>query len=280
MRSACRQPDADERTHVTLISPRLFGRDRPSQRRESRARTHSIQIILQSHPLHLAHRLPGLAVFDMDSTLIQQEVIDEIAASLGPEFAEAVSAITARAMNGELDFEESLRERCQLLKGVKGGIWTELRERITLTPGARELVGCLKSLGWKTAVLSGGFQPMADWLKEEIGLDFAHANHLVVSEDGKSLTGELEGDIVHAERKRELVVKIAEREGVQLGKTVCVGDGANDLLMMGVAGLGVAFNAKEKVQVAAPTRLNADSLMDVMYLLGYSQDEQAEILKR
>jgi len=240
--------------------------------------SHNAEIVLQDHAIYSLHKEPGLAVFDMDSTLIQQEVIDEIAASLGPSFSASVSAITARAMNGELDFTESLRERCLLLKGVKATIWEELRDRITLTPGARDLVACLRKLGWKTAVLSGGFIPTARWLAEQIGLDHAYANSLVVSENGRELTGELVGDIVHAERKRKLVLELAETEGIPLGKVVCVGDGANDLLMMGVAGLGVAFNAKEKVQREAPARLNSTSLMDVMYLLGYSKEEQEKLL--
>ncbi|KAF2405053.1 phosphoserine phosphatase serb, partial [Trichodelitschia bisporula] len=217
-----------------------------------------------------------LAVFDMDSTLIQQEVIDEIAAKIGVQ--SEVAAITERAMNGELDFEGSLRQRCGLLAGVSSNVWEELKSVITLSPGAQDLVRALKRLGYKTAVLSGGFTPLATWLAGELGLDYVHANHLVVSEDGQTLTGELTGDIVHAERKRDLVREIAAKEGITLSQVLTVGDGANDLPMLGIAGLGVAFNAKPRVQELAPTRLNTSSLFDVLYLLGFSRVERQELL--
>jgi phosphoserine phosphatase len=222
-------------------------------------------------------RYKRLAVFDMDSTLIQQEVIDEIARELGVE--DQVSAITHAAMNGELDFEGSLRKRVALLKGTPATVFEKLKARIELMPGARELVTALKRLGYKTAVLSGGFVPLTGWLAMEVlGLDYFHANHLVVSSDGKTLTGELEGEIVHAERKRAHVMSIAEKEGISLDQVFVVGDGANDLPMMKVAGLGIAFNAKARVQLEAPARLNSSSLVDVLYLLGISKSEQEELL--
>ena len=208
----------------------------------------------------------------MDSTLIQQEVIDEIARKLGVE--EQVSAITERAMNGELDFTESLRARCSLLKGVPSSVFEELRSVITLSPGASDLVKSLKRLGFRTAVLSGGFTPLTSWQASQLGLDYAFANHLVVSEDGKTLTGELTGGIVNAERKRELVKDIAAKEKVPLSHILVVGDGANDLPMMGVAGLGIAFNAKPRVQEQAPIRLNTSNMTDILYLLGLSKEQQ------
>jgi phosphoserine phosphatase len=190
-----------------------------------------------------------------------------------------VSAITHAAMNGELDFEGSLRKRVALLKGTPATVFEKLKGRIELMPGARELVTALKRLGYKTAVLSGGFVPLTGWLaKEVLGLDYFHANHLVVSSDGKTLTGELEGEIVHAERKRAHVMSIAEKEGISLDQVFVVGDGANDLPMMKVAGLGIAFNAKARVQLEAPARLNSSSLVDVLYLLGISKSEQEELL--
>ena len=234
-----------------------------------------VEIVFQREGAFRRHK--RLAVFDMDSTLIQQEVIDEIARKIGVE--DKVSAITARAMNGELDFTASLKERVALLKGVPATVFEELRSVITLTPGAKELVHALKRLGYKTAVLSGGFTPLTGWLgKEVLGLDYCYANHLVVSGDGKELTGEVTGEIVNAEKKREHVLSIAEKEGISLEQTLVVGDGANDLPMMGVAGLGVAFNAKPKVQLAAPARINGRSLMDVLYLLGFSKEEQEGLL--
>lgn len=236
---------------------------------------HKWQCVFQVNDVWRRHK--RLAVFDMDSTLIQQEVIDEIAATLG--LKEQIAAITERAMNGELDFEASLRERCSLLKGVKSSVWEDIKPRISLTPGVEELIRALKRLGYKTAVLSGGFMPLATWIAGRLGLDYVHANNLVISEDGASLTGELVGEIVHAERKREHVLAIAEKEGILLSQTVTVGDGANDLPMMGVAGLGVAFNAKPKVQAAAPAKLNRASLFDLMFVLGFSDSERTTLIQ-
>jgi phosphoserine phosphatase len=235
----------------------------------------NVEVVFQRSSIH--RRYKRLAIFDMDSTLIQQEVIDEIAALIGVE-AE-VSAITARAMNGELDFEASLRQRCALLKGVPGDLWDRLKSKITLNNGVKELIIVLKRLGFKTGVLSGGFTPLTGWLAGQLGLDYAFANHLVLSEDGQSLTGELVGEIVHAERKRQHVLDIAAKEGVLLDQVLVVGDGANDLPMMGVAGLGVAFNAKAKVQLQAPARLNRSSMLDVLFLLGISREEMNELLR-
>lgn len=241
----------------------------------------SIELILQPHSLYIAHRTPGLAVFDMDSTLIQQEVIDELARAVGRY--DQVSAITEAAMRGEApytDFEASLRARVGLLAGVPTTIWEQLRLGIiSFTPGARELLRVLKKLGWKTAVLSGGFTPLAMWVQQELGLDYCFANHLV-DRDGY-LTGELVPgkSIIHAEMKRVLLEQIANQESIPLENVIAVGDGSNDLLMMHKAGLGIAFNAKPKVQMAAPVKLNADGLLDVAYILGYTVDEISEILK-
>lgn len=241
--------------------------------------THAISLIIQPRSLHSLHRThPGLAVFDMDSTLIQQEVIDELARAVGRY--DRVAAITEAAMRGEApytDFSASLRARVALLKGVPVSIWDELkRDVITFTPGARELTRALRQLGWKTAVLSGGFTPLAEWVKETLGLDYAVANFLVADEErGGVLTGELVAGrpIIDGQAKRELLVQLAAENGVPIERTIAVGDGSNDLLMMGVAGLGIAFNAKPKVQAAAPARLNGESLLDVLYVLGYSQAE-------
>lgn len=235
----------------------------------------NVECVFQADTIH--RRYKRLAVFDMDSTLIQQEVIDEIASLIGVE--KEVSAITAAAMNGELDFEASLRARCKLLKGVPSTVFETLKPRITLNEGVKELVIALKRLGFKTAVLSGGFTPLTGWMGQQLGLDYAFANHLVVSDDGATLTGELTGEIVHAQKKRQHVLEIAEKEGILLDQVICVGDGANDLPMMGVAGLGVAFHAKPKVQMQAPARLNRASMLDILYLFGISKEEQEELLR-
>ncbi|KAI4630669.1 hypothetical protein J4E80_001607 [Alternaria sp. BMP 0032] len=235
----------------------------------------NVECVFQADTIH--RRYKRLAVFDMDSTLIQQEVIDEIASLIGVE--KEVSAITAAAMNGELDFEASLRARCKLLKGVPSSVFETLKPRITLNEGVKDLITALKRLGFKTAVLSGGFTPLTGWMSQQLGLDYAFANHLVVSEDGATLTGELTGEIVHAQKKRQHVLEIAEKENILLDQVICVGDGANDLPMMGVAGLGVAFHAKPKVQMQAPARLNSKSMLDVLYLFGISKEEQETLLQ-
>ncbi|KAK0942789.1 Phosphoserine phosphatase [Friedmanniomyces endolithicus] len=241
------------------------------------------QILLLPAPLMHLHAHPGLAVFDMDSTLIRQEVIDELARAVGKY--DQVSAITDAAMRGEApytDFETSLKARVALLKGVPSSIWEELKEgTITFTPGGAELVRVLRALGWKTAVLSGGFLPLATWVQGTLGLDYAFANQVVEDEGSGTLTGELVpgAAIVHAERKREVLRELAAENGIPIEWTVAVGDGSNDLLMMGAAGLGVAFNAKPKVQAAAPTRLNGGSLLSVAYMLGCTGEQVAEVLK-
>ncbi|KAL1583377.1 hypothetical protein WHR41_08037 [Cladosporium halotolerans] len=242
----------------------------------------SWNLVLQPLELYRSHSQPGLAVFDMDSTLIQQEVIDELARAVG--CYDQVAAITEAAMRGEApyaDFEASLRARVGLLRGVPVGVWEDLKKGvISFTPGAAELVKVLRGLGWKTAVLSGGFTPLAVWVKETLGLDYAFANHLVADEGRGVLTGELvEGmPIIHAEKKRELLLRLAGENGIPAERCVAVGDGSNDLLMMGAAGLGVAFNAKPKVQLAAPARLNGESLLDVVHVLGYERGEVEKFL--
>lgn len=215
----------------------------------------------------------------MDSTLIQQEVIDEIAAYVGVQ--KEVSEITARAMNGELDFSASLQARVALLKGVPADVFERLKPKITITPGARELVKVLRRLGIQTAVLSGGFQPLADWLAGELGLDYAFANHLLVDPETQTLTGQLdpEHQIVNAEYKRDLLISLAKGKGIPLAQTMAVGDGANDIPMLKTAGLGVAWKAKSRVQMEAPARLNVGKdMLDLIYLLGFTETEVNELL--
>ncbi|KZF19300.1 phosphoserine phosphatase [Xylona heveae TC161] len=235
----------------------------------------NVEVVFQRESVFRKHK--RLAVFDMDSTLIQQEVIDEIARAIGVE--KQVSEITERAMNGELDFTASLNARVALLKGVPGDVFEKLKTVIRVTPGARELCLALKRLGFKMAVLSGGFTPLAEWLAGELGLDYAFANNLVACPETGKLTGELTGNIVDSHRKAFLLKQIAAENGIPLAQVMAVGDGANDLPMMKTAGLGVAFNAKPRVQFEAPTRVNSSSLQDILYLLGFSISEQQALLE-
>lgn len=229
----------------------------------------NVDVVLQDDTVF--RRYPRLVVFDMDSTLIEQEVIDLIAASIGVE--EQVSAITARAMNGELDFSASLRERAKLLKGVDANILTHLRNVITPTKGAKELIKGLKRIGCKTAVLSGGFIPLTQWFADQLGIDYAYANTLEADLQAGTLTGEVLGPIVNKEKKRELLLDIAKKENVSLEQVVAVGDGANDLLMMKEAGLGVAWNAKAAVQMEADARLNGHTLLNLLHFFGFTVEE-------
>ena len=235
------------------------------------------EIILQ--PSNVFRRHKRLCVFDMDSTLIQQEVIDEIAAFVGVK--SEVAQITERAMNGELDFAASLKARVALLKGVPADVFERLKPKIVITPGAEELCKCLKSLGFTLAVLSGGFQPLADWLAGQLGLDYAFANHLVSDPETKTLTGELDPTfpIVDSQHKRNLLISLASGKNIPLAQTMAVGDGANDIPMLMTAGLGVAWKAKSRVQMEAPARLNVgESMLDLVYLLGVTKEEVDELL--
>jgi phosphoserine phosphatase len=212
----------------------------------------------------LTRRNKRLIVMDMDSTLIQQEVIDEIAVALGVQ--DKVSAITARAMNGELDFDASLRERVRLLAGTPASTLDTVLANIKLTPGAEQLVRVLKRLGYRTAVISGGFIEIVEPIQKRLGLDYAFANRLEIK-DGV-LTGEVLGTIINRKRKAELLESIAKLERIELDQVIAVGDGANDLDMLHRAGLGIAFNAKRTVQDQAAAAINQTSLTAILYLLG------------
>ncbi|KAJ3342452.1 hypothetical protein HDU93_002210 [Gonapodya sp. JEL0774] len=237
------------------------------------SKVHRVDVALQ--PSSVFRRQRRVAVFDMDSTLIKQEVIDEIAKRTG--VVDKVAKITEAAMNGEIDFKESLRRRVALLKGTPATVFEEVRKELVFTEGAKELCASLKRLGYRTAVISGGFVPLAKYVKHYLGLDYSFANTLAVSHDGRYLTGEVEGDIVDAQRKAQLLEVIAQAEEVTLDQVIAVGDGANDLPMLHKAGLGIAFNAKPKVQEQAATRINQPNLLNVLYLLGYSEDEVTQL---
>lgn len=218
-------------------------------------------------------RSKRLVVMDMDSTLIQQEVIDELARHAG--VYEKVNEITHRAMGGKLDFNQSLSQRVALLKGTSSKVFDKVIENLQYTPGAKDLCRTLKKLGYRLAVISGGFTRVTAHVRNELGLDYDYANQL--EEEGGVFTGRTVGPVVNAQRKADLLMTIAQQERITLDQVIAIGDGANDLLMLSTAGLGVAFNAKPAVQEAAKFRINQPSLMAVLYLLGLSEQDQEEL---
>jgi len=217
----------------------------------------------------LARRSKRLIVLDVDSTLVRGEVIDELAARAGR--AAEVARITAAAMNGELDFEESLRARVAVLAGLSVSVLDEVREHLVLTPGARTLIRTLQRLGFRCGIVSGGFTQITDPLAAELGLDFAAANTLEVA-DGR-LTGGLVGEVVDRAGKARALARFAGEHGIPLEQTVAVGDGANDLDMLNAAGLGIAFNAKPMVREQAHAALNQPYLDAVLQVLGFTRDD-------
>lgn len=219
-------------------------------------------------------RMRRLICFDMDSTLIKTEVIDELAERAG--VGEQVRAITERAMRGEIDFRESFTERVALLKGLDERVMRDIAEHLPITEGVERLMYVLKKYGYKIAILSGGFTYFGNYLKEKFGIDYMYANNLEIV-DGK-LTGRYVGDIVDGKRKAELLQLIAQVENVDIAQTIAVGDGANDLPMLSVAGLGIAFHAKPKVKANARQSINTIGLDGVLYFLGFKDsylDERA-----
>ena len=227
--------------------------------------THGVDIALQEDSIWRTHR--RLVCFDMDSTLIKAEVIDELARRHG--VYDEVAEVTERAMRGELDFQQSFRERMAKLKGLDESVLAEIAEELPLMDGVEQLMAQLKRLGYRTAILSGGFTYFARHLQQRLGFDEIHANELVI-EDGK-VTGEVREPIVDADRKAALLHQIAQREGIAMEQTIAVGDGANDLKMLAAAGLGIAFRAKPLVRAQARQSISTLGLDAVLYLIGYRQ---------
>ena len=244
--------------------------------------------LMQSKLMHLAseqeidfsfqrddmyRRMRRLICFDMDSTLIQTECIDELAMRAGA--GDKVKAITERAMRGEIDFKESFTQRVSLLKGLDISVMKDIADHLPITEGADRLMSVLKRCGYKIAILSGGFTYFGEQLRRRYGIDYVYANELEIDENGK-LTGRYIGDIVDGKRKAELLKLIAQVEQVNLAQTIAVGDGANDLPMISEAGLGIAFHAKPRVKATAQQSINNIGLDGVLYFLGFKDSYLGE----
>lgn len=223
-----------------------------------------VDVSLQEDNMY--RRCRRLICFDMDSTLIGTEVIDELAERAG--VGEKVREITERAMRGEIDFNESFTERCALLKGLDVSVMQDIAENLPITEGLERLMTVLKRTGYKTAILSGGFTYFGNYLKQRFGFDYVYANELEIDETGH-LTGRYVGEIVNGKRKAELLKVMAQVEQVDIQQTVAVGDGANDLPMLSTAGLGIAFHAKPKVKANADQSLSTIGLDGILYFLGF-----------
>jgi phosphoserine phosphatase len=263
---------------VTCVELDVSGAD-PVSLRDALARVavdSGVDVAVQRAGLY--RRAMRLIVMDVDSTLIQDEVIDLLADRAG--CATQVAQVTESAMRGELDFAASLRERVALLKGLDADVLDQVRASLRLTPGARTLIRTLKRLGYRCGIVSGGFTSVIQPLADELGIDYVAANTLEIA-DGK-LTGQVIEPIIDREGKTEALRGFARAAGVPLSQTVAVGDGANDLGMIGAAGLGVAFNAKPVVRDAADTSVSVPYLDTILYLLGISRDavDAADLAER
>ena len=247
--------------------------DRATMQKELMAISAEMEIDFSFQKDDMYRRMRRLICFDMDSTLIQTECIDELAerAGVGAE----VRAITESAMRGEIDFKESFTRRVALLKGLDASVLEDIAVNMPITEGVDRLMSVLKRCGYKIAILSGGFTYFGEFLQRKYGIDYVYANELEIGEDGK-LTGRYVGEIVDGHRKAELLKLIAQVEKVNLAQTIAVGDGANDLPMLGEAGLGIAFHAKPRVVANAKQSINTIGLDGVLYFLGFKDSYLGE----
>ncbi len=233
------------------------------------AKSHELNIDLALQKMEAYRKNKRLVFFDMDSTLVDMEIINEMAKRAG--VLKEVSRITEKAMRGDIDFEESLTQRVALLKGLRVEELEKIRNDMKLSEGAKDLVDTLKGLGFKLGLVSGGFDYFSDFLREKLGLDFSYANQLEIKNG--ALTGKVLGKIVDNTYKAKIVNMVSSEEGVLLDQTVAIGDGANDVLMLGQAGLGIAYNAQERLERAANMSLGRARLKNILYILGISDDE-------
>ncbi len=265
-----RMPLAETEDPLSKSCVELSVRGTPRDKAEMQSRFMQIaadeefDVSLQEDTMY--RRCRRLICFDMDSTLIETEVIDELAIRAG--VGEEVKAITESAMRGEIDFCESFRRRVAMLKGLDVSVMRDIAENLPITEGLDRLMSVLKRAGYKTAILSGGFTYFGEYLKQRFGFDYVYANELEIGSDGK-LTGNYVGDIVDGKRKAELLRLIAQVENVNIAQTIAVGDGANDLPMIATAGLGIAFHAKPKVKATAEQSLSTIGLDGILYFLGF-----------
>jgi phosphoserine phosphatase len=259
----------DEKQRAAKSCVELSVRGTPNNRQQMQEAflelTSSLNFDISFQEESMFRRMRRLICFDMDSTLIQTEVIDELAERAG--VGDKVRAITEQAMHGEIDFEESFRQRVKLLEGLDVSVMKEIAENLPITEGLGRLMKVLQKVGFKTAILSGGFSYFGNYLKEKYGFDYMYANELEIK-NGK-LTGNYLGDVVDGRKKAELLRLIAQVEKIDLRQTVAVGDGANDLPMLGIAGLGIAFHAKPKVKQNADQSLSTVGIDGILYFLGY-----------
>lgn len=238
-------------------------------------KSHELNIDLALQKMEAYRKNKRLIFFDMDSTLVDMEIIDEMARRAG--VYREVSRITEKAMRGDFDFEESLIQRVALIKGLTVSELTEIRNNMRLSQGVEELTTTLRWLGYKLGVITGGFDFFSDYLKEKLGFDFAFANKLEIKND--VLTGRIVGPIIDAAQKARIVNQTSCDQGILLDQTVVVGDGANDALMLGQAGLGIAYNAKKGVDRAANVSLGRSRLKNILYLLGVTEEDIKEALQ-
>lgn len=248
------------------------GLNRLKERIMLRSRELGIDLALQKMEAYRKNK--RLIFFDMDSTLVDMEVIDELASRAG--VYREVARITEKAMRGDFDFEESLRQRVALLKGLKEADLRDVRDHMRLSEGVEDLATTLKWLGYRLGVVTGGFDYFSEYIKDKLGFDFAHANRLEIKEG--ALTGKIIGDVVDAAGKARIVNQTACDHGILLDQTVVVGDGANDSLMLGQAGLAIAYNAKKALDRVANVSLGKTRMTHIYHLLGISEEDITEAL--